>query len=248
MPAPAAAATAARAGALAWSERRRLIWALLAALGVPLALVAVIATMVGGLAGELDSAPSVDGFAPSQAALADVPPLYLQTYQAAGAAYGVGWEYLAAIGEVETDHGRSTAPSVRRGTNAFGCCAGPMQMCVIDGCAGGGPRALGVREALAGTWKTVGVDGNGDGEKNPWDPQDAIPGAARLLNDAGAPGDYRRAIFAYNQASWYVEEVIALAERYRGAAQAPGGAPAGSANSQRLADGSPWLAPVPGTG
>src|SRR3954453_2630756 len=40
---------------------------------------------------------------------------------------------------------------------------------------------------------------------------------------------------------------MALGERYPGAAQARGGAPAGSANSQRLPDGSPWLAPVPGT-
>src|SRR3954447_10977876 len=246
-PAPAAAATAARVGALAWSERRRLIWALVAALGLPLALVAVIAALVGGLAGELDSAPPVDGFAPSPAALAEVPALYLQTYQAAGASYGVGWEYLAAIGKVESDHGRSTAPGVKSGTNAYGCCAGPMQICVIDGCPGRGPRALDLRAAQAGTWRTGGVDGNGDGEKNPWDPQDAIPAAARLLKDAGAPGDYRQAIFAYNHASWYVEEVMTLAERYRGAAQTPGGMPAGSANSQRLPDGSAWLAPVPGT-
>src|SRR4051794_14591344 len=200
MPAPAAV-TAARVGALAWSERRRLLWALVAALVLPLALAAAIAALVGGLAGQLDSARPVDGFAPSQAALADVPPLYLQTYQAAGAAYGVGWEYLAAIGKVETDHGRSTARGVTRGTNAFGCCAGPMQMCVIDGCAGGGPRALGVREAQAGTWRTVGVDANGDGAKNPWDPQDAIPGAAQLLKRAGAPGDYRRGVFALNHSN-----------------------------------------------
>src|SRR4051812_36877723 len=247
MPAPAAAVTAARVGALAWSERRGLIWGLVAALGLPLALGAVIAALVGGLAGGLDSAPPGDGFAPSPAALADVPPRYLQSYQAAGASSGVGWEYLAAIGKVESDHGRSTAPGVRSGTNAYGCCAGPMQICVIDGCPAGGPHALGVREAQAGTWRTVGVDANGDGEKNPWDPQDAIPAAARLLKDAGAPGDYRQAIFAYNHASWYVDEVMTLAERYRGAAQAAGGTPAGSANSQRLPDGRPWLAPVPGT-
>src|SRR4051794_14904332 len=201
MPAPAAAATAARVGALAWSERGRLIWVLVAALGLPLALVAVIAALVGGLAGELDSAPPGDGFAPSQAALADVPPLYLQTYQAAGASYGLGWEYLAAIGKVETDHGRSTAPGVKSGTNSYGCCAGPMQICVIDGCPGGGPRALGLRAAQAGTWRTVGVDANGDGEKNPWDPQDAIPAAARLLKEAGAPGDYRRGVFALNHSN-----------------------------------------------
>src|SRR3954454_6832527 len=103
MPAPAAAVTAARVGALAWSERRRLIWVLVVALGVPLALVAVIAALVGGLAGELDGAPSVDGFAPSQAALADVPPLYLQTYQAVGAGRHARHERLRLLRRADAD-------------------------------------------------------------------------------------------------------------------------------------------------
>src|SRR3954447_12541198 len=130
MPAPAAA-SAARVGALAWSERRRLIWVLVAALGLPLALVAVIAVLVGGFAGEHDCSPPGDEFPPCPAARPANPPLSLQSYQAAGASSGVGWEYLAAIGKVETDHGRSTAPGVTRGTNAYGCCARPMQICVI---------------------------------------------------------------------------------------------------------------------
>ena len=121
MAAPLAAAGAARAGALAWSERRWLLWVLVLVFGVPLALVALIAAMVGGLA-EQTTAPPVGSYAPSQTALADIPPPYLRVYEAAGASYGVGWEYLAAIGKVETDHCRSrTYPAckLRRERNAL---------------------------------------------------------------------------------------------------------------------------------
>ena len=83
MAAPLAAAGTARAGALAWSERRWLLWLLVFILGVPLALVALIAAMVGGFAGQA-TAPPVDSYGPSQAALADIPALYLRAYVTAG--------------------------------------------------------------------------------------------------------------------------------------------------------------------
>jgi hypothetical protein len=234
MPAPVAAATGARAAALAWSERRWLLWLLVAILGLPLALAALLAGMIGGLTGELESTAPVEGYGPSQTALSDIPALYLRTYVAAGAAYSVGWEYLAAIGKVETDHGRAKLPGVKSGVNAYGCCAGPMQFNVTNG-----PPS---------TWDSFGVDGNKDGAKLPYDPEDAIPSAAEYLKASGAPGDWDKAIFAYNHASWYVAEVKAWAERYRGAAITGGGLPAGSPHSQRLPDGGPWLIPIPGPG
>ncbi len=48
----------------------------------------------------------------------------------------------------------------------------------------------------------------------------AIAATANLLRQNGAPSDYRRAIFAYNHAGWYVDEVLSRATRYRGAARA----------------------------
>ena len=42
------------------------------------------------------------------------------------------------------------------------------------------------------------TDGDGDGIADVWNPADAIAAAARLLRANGAPGDYRRAVFAYN--------------------------------------------------
>ncbi|HEV8424007.1 MAG TPA: hypothetical protein VGS14_02305, partial [Actinomycetes bacterium] len=64
----------------------------------------------------------------SSFALSDIPPRYLGFYtQAAGTCPALTWQLLAAIGKVESDHGRSTAPGVTSGVNRAGCCAGPMQ-------------------------------------------------------------------------------------------------------------------------
>ena len=49
-----------------------------------------------------------------------------------------------------------------------------------------------------------------------WRPADAILSMANYLRAAGAPGDYDRAIYAYNHAWWYVAEVLSWARRYRG--------------------------------
>lgn len=144
------------------------------------------------------------GFGPSQSAVADIPAEYLRLYQQAGERYGIDWAVLAAIGSIETNHGRSTAAGVRSGVNFAGCCAGPMQFYVVG---------------RSSTWDAYGVDGNGDGRRSPYDPEDAIPAAASYLKASGAPADYRRAIYAYNHADWYVADVLAKAAEYRGAAE-----------------------------
>src|SRR4051795_4718957 len=200
MPAPAAAIAI---GALKNPRRaRRIALVVLAVLGLWSFLLMGVLGAIFGL-----QPPRGGGYEPSRAATAQIPPVYLELYQQAGERYGIDPWILAAIGKIETDHGRSTAPGVRSGVNTYGCCAGPMQFSVI-----GSPS----------TWDTYGVDGNHDGHKIPYDPADAIPAAARYLRASGAPGDYHRAIFAYNHAEWYVAQVLALADRYRGAAKNPG--------------------------
>jgi hypothetical protein len=119
-------------------------------------------------------------------------------YRDAARRYGLDWAILAGIGEVECDHGRDPDPScTRQGSVNSAGAGGPMQF-------------------LESTWRTYGVDGDGDGRIDRWDPADAISGAARYLRASGAPGDYRRAIFAYNHAGWYVADVERWAARYRG--------------------------------
>jgi membrane-bound lytic murein transglycosylase B len=135
-----------------------------------------------------------------------IPANYLALYRRAGARWGVPWTVLAGIGAVESDHGRSRAPGVRSGLNAFGCCAGPMQFNLTDG-----PPS---------TWDRYGVDGDRDGHRSPYDPGDAIPSAARylraLLGSAGGALD--RALLGYNRSPEYVADVLTSARTYAGRA------------------------------
>ena len=111
-----------------------------------------------------------------------IPPFLLPIYQAAGIQYGIRWEVLAAINEIETDYGRNLNIS--------------------------SAGALGWMQFMPSTWDMYGVDANGDGQKDPFNPVDAIFAAARYLRAAGADKDLYRAIFAYNHADWYVESVL----------------------------------------
>jgi peptidoglycan DL-endopeptidase CwlO len=106
----------------------------------------------------------------------------------------VPWPVLAAIGKVESDHGRTRLPGVRSGSNWAGAC-GPMQIGCVPGSKAGN------------SWARY-------GHGRPHDPADAIPAAARYLVDHGARGDLDRAIFAYNHSRAYVAKVKQLARRY----------------------------------
>ena len=66
------------------------------------------------------------------------------------------------------------------------------------------------------TWLRWGIDANGDGIADPWNPDDAIFAAARYLAAAGGRTDISRAIFAYNHAQWYVDDVLELAALFGG--------------------------------
>jgi len=62
---------------------------------------------------------------------------------------------------------------------------------------------------LPSTWQAYGLGGNID------DPHDAVIGAANYLRANGAPGDERRALYAYNHSDRYVDAVLLLADRMR---------------------------------
>jgi hypothetical protein len=115
-----------------------------------------------------------------------IPPFLLPIFQAAGTAYGVPWQVLAAINEVETDYGRDLSVS--------------------------SAGAEGWMQFLPSSWETYGVDANGDGYKDPYNPADAIFAAARYLRAAGAATNVRGAIFSYNHSQAYVESVMLRAK------------------------------------
>jgi hypothetical protein len=132
--------------------------------------------------------------APSSAAAADIPRAYLRLYRAAGARYRIPWPVLAAIGKVESDHGRTRLPGVRSGNNWAGAC-GPMQIGCVPGSKAGN------------AWARY-------GHGRPHDPAQAIPAAARYLVDHDAGRNLDRALFAYNHSWAYVAKVKALARHY----------------------------------
>jgi Transglycosylase SLT domain len=183
---------------------------LLAALGlrrsVILACLLVLAVTCYGVAEDLGllQPPAQAALAPTKpaagqpssnrAAVADIPAGYLRLYRAAGARYRIPWPVLAAIGKVESDHGRVRLPGVRSGSNGAGAC-GPMQLGCVPGSKAGN------------SWARY-------GHGSVYDPAAAIPAAARYLVDHGARRHLDRALFAYNHSWAYVAGVKQLARRY----------------------------------
>ncbi len=110
-----------------------------------------------------------------------------ELWQRAGAAYGVPWQVLGAINKIESNFGQNMGPS--------------------------SAGAVGWMQFMPSTWERWGMDADGDGVADPWDPEDAVYSAARYLAAAGAQTDISRAIFAYNHAQWYVDEVLNLASQ-----------------------------------
>jgi hypothetical protein len=138
---------------------------------------------------------------PSRIALADIPAGYLRLYrQAARRCPGLSWAVLAAIGKLESDHGRARLAGVRSGWNAAGA-AGPMQFGIGRGRAGN-------------AWARYGGDLDRDGHPSVYDPGDAIPAAARYLCDHGAPRRLDAALYGYNHSWAYVARVKRLARGY----------------------------------
>jgi hypothetical protein len=76
--------------------------------------------------------------------------------------------------------------------------------------------AVGWMQFMPDTWLRWGTDGDGDGLADPWDPEDGVFSAARYLAATGGTTDISRAVFAYNHAQWYVDEVLALASVFGG--------------------------------
>jgi hypothetical protein len=120
------------------------------------------------------------------------PKTYLELYKlSASYCPGLSWKVLAAIGQVESGHGRNVGPS--------------------------SAGALGPMQFLPSTWAQYAVDGDGDGKADIMSAYDAVPAAALYLcrNGAGRGGQaLYDAIFNYNHADWYVREVLAIAANY----------------------------------
>jgi hypothetical protein len=123
---------------------------------------------------------------------APAPPADVALFQEAAVQFALGSQgpsTLAAINEIESNFGTSNAQGVHSGANSHGA-EGPMQF-------------------EPGTWATYGIPAPGGASPaSPYDEDDAVWSAANYLHASGAPGDWRTAIYAYNHAGWYVDEVL----------------------------------------
>lgn len=186
--------------------RKVLLASLASLVAVLAAVVVIVVSLLAAAASVLASpcqSPTPGGLPtgsmePSAEAVHGIPSDYLELYQRAGQDYGIDWAVLAGIGKVESDHGRYQAGCEVGPPTPYGTAKGPMAF-------------------LDSSWDAYGEDGNDDGEKNVCDPADAIPAAASVLRDAGAPQNYQQAIYSYNHSDAYVEEVLSWADKYRSA-------------------------------
>jgi hypothetical protein len=127
-----------------------------------------------------------------------IPANYVPWLEKAATKYKLGpkgFSIVAAIHYVESDFGRSPLPGVARGTQNSAGAEGPGQF-------------------LVPSWETYGQDANGDGVKDVYGIPDSIFGTANYMHLSGAPKDWHAAIFAYNHAEWYVEEVLEKAASF----------------------------------
>src|SRR4051794_30962555 len=109
-------------------------------------------------------------------------------WQSAGSSYSIPWEVLASINKIESNFGRNMGPS--------------------------SAGAVGWMQFMPSTWDRWGLDANGDGVADPWNAEDAITAAARYLAASGGATDISRAVYSYNHAQWYVDEVLQLARLF----------------------------------
>ena len=186
---------------------------LLCLLTIPMLVVGGSSLLFAGGSGANCDSTTTDTAQPgvSTEAANSIPANYLKWFQLVGMQYNIPWTVLAGIGKVESDDGRTNLPGVTSGSNAFGA-AGPMQI-GIDGASGNSWGGAPVHPASL-VVDGVATDEDGDGVANVYDPADAIAGAAKYLVAHGAQQSIPAAIFAYNHADWYVQEVLSWASTY----------------------------------
>lgn len=174
----------------------------------------------------------------------DIPAVALAAYQRAESLIGsaddrchLSWQLLAAIGRVESDHGRfdgsaldedgRTSPAIigpalngkRRTTLIRDTDAG-----LLDGDVDF-DHAVGPMQFIPSTWAVVGVDADSDGARDPQDIDDAALGAAVYLcsgeEDLDTPLGLRAAIQRYNHSAAYIDQVVSVMKGYLAGNEVP---------------------------
>lgn len=173
------------------------------------------------------------------AAATGIPARALRAYASADLraqsdlpACAIGWNTLAAIGAIESDHGRHGGAALDESGYPNPAIRGPAlngdgvaAISDTDGGAWDGDarwdRAVGPMQFIPDTWERWRADGDGDGVADPNQIDDAALAAARYLCASHTMADaasWRAAVFSYNHLDSYVDDVAAVANRYAAAA------------------------------
>lgn len=169
---------------------------------------------VGGLISTFDTKEGFRSGMPTTLAISEIGQ-FMPIFEQAQARYGVSWAVLAAMCKIESGFGQNMGPS-SAGAVGF--------MQFMPTTWSGYRNPLASDNPSNPRWDTnpqtiaqyggYGVDGNGDGKADPFDPWDAVFAAANMLAKNGFSEDPRKAVYAYNHAWWYVDMVMAQAEEY----------------------------------
>jgi membrane-bound lytic murein transglycosylase B len=172
----------------------------------------------------------------------------------ADAACKLPWNLVAAIGRVESNHGRTGGNAL----DSDGVAKPGIYGIPLDGRDGVAritdsdngaldkdsvyDRAVGPMQFIPGTWRSVGVDADGDGTKDPQNINDAATaagiylcsGSGDLSTDEGAAAAVRR----YNNSSSYVDLVLGISKAYASGdyTATPNGTSTGSVLTSRSYD------------
>lgn len=174
----------------------------------------------------------------SSASAASIPSAALAAYQRAETVINradrtcrLPWELVAAIGRVESNHGRANGnlldadgvaqPGITG--PALNGQAGTSQVMDTDGGEYDGDtafdRAVGPMQFIPSTWSAVGVDADGDGQRNPQDINDAALATAVYLcsgdDDLSTTKGQSASVYRYNHSASYVATVLAVMRAYQ---------------------------------
>ncbi|MGZ6734652.1 MAG: lytic transglycosylase domain-containing protein [Nocardioides sp.] len=204
---------------------------------VPADEIADAASIGSGMGGGTDVAPGLGQQMIQTADSSGIPAAALAAYQRAASvidkadpACHLSWQLIGAIGRVESNHGRADGNTLSAQGVATPGILGP----VLDGSAGTSEiadtdagaydgntsfdRAVGPMQFIPSTWAVVGVDADGDGQRNPQDIDDAALATAVYLcsgsGDLSTMAGEERAVYRYNHSQSYVDTVLGVANAY----------------------------------
>lgn len=141
---------------------------------------------------------------------------------------GISWWAIAAVGRIESNHGRYGGRALDQSGTAqpaiIGVALNGNGFAAIKDSDGGvldgdteWDRAVGVMQFIPGTWKRWGADGDGDGVANPQNVYDGALSAGRYLCSSagmGTEAERRIAYMAYNRSGSYVDFVVGKGNEY----------------------------------